>query len=406
MKNKPQKSITCNHPCSYLLLVPWILLYFLPSCSVDKSEEYTVMHGPFKQSVIETGELQAVRASFITAPRLSYQYGYQFKITGLAEHGKIVRKGDSVVAMDPSSIYKLIITREEALENDRATFNKQRVQMENNIQDLQAQLKKELAAYDLKKLELDRIQFESESKKRVKQLEFQQAGIKLEKVKRNLDLKPRLEDLDLRIQKIKVKQGESTITEARGALEKLVIRSPIDGVFQVYTNPWNGQNVRLGDNAYMGNRIASIPDVSRMKAMSFVNETDIRKVHKGMKAIVRLDALPSVPFQGVLTGISRICTAREDEKVFKTEVEIMESDIRLKPGMTVSCEYICFESDSGIYVPNSCLLKREGRSYIFLENGGSPDRVEVSAGPSNTNHTLVYGDLRIGQRLVPVEQIR
>jgi hypothetical protein len=45
-----------------------------------------------------------------------------------------------------------------------AAENKQMVQMENTIQELQAQLRSELATYNLKKLELERMQFESETK--------------------------------------------------------------------------------------------------------------------------------------------------------------------------------------------------------------------------------------------------
>jgi multidrug efflux pump subunit AcrA (membrane-fusion protein) len=388
-----------------ILVIYLLWLIFSFSCKHDASEEYTVMSGPFKQTIIETGELDAVKASVITVPNINWQYGYQFKIIGLAEHGKTVRKGDSVVSLDPSSLYKFIIGREESLENEKAAANKQQVQMENNIQDLEAQLKNEQAAYDLKKLELDRIKYESESKKKVKELEFQQSVIRLNKVKRNLELKPKLEDLDLKIQKIRVIQRENEIKDARQTLKKLTIHSPLNGIFQVSQNRYNSQYVRLGDNIYLGAKIASIPDIKKMKALTYVNETDIKKVKQGMKVVVRLDALPSVPFNGKISTISKICTTRESEKIFKTEVEIEESDVRLKPGMTVSCEYICHDSDSELFVPNSCLLKEKDHSYIFLDRGRTPRKVEVRTGPSNSNHTIIYGEVKSGQRLVPVEKI-
>jgi len=46
------------------------------------------------------------------------------------------------------------------------------VQSENNIQDLNAQLKSEQAAYDLKKLEVDRSKFDTEVKKELRSLSF------------------------------------------------------------------------------------------------------------------------------------------------------------------------------------------------------------------------------------------
>ncbi len=90
------------------------------------------------------------------------------------------------------------------LENELADAKKQVVQSENNIQELNAQFKSEQAAYDLKKLEVDRSKFDSDVKKRIKELEFQQEIIKLKKVKRNLDLKPKLDDYDRRISRLKL----------------------------------------------------------------------------------------------------------------------------------------------------------------------------------------------------------
>ncbi len=101
-----------------------------------------VLSGPFIQSVIETGELQAVNASTMTMPRINSIYGYNLKIIGLAEHGKNVQKGDPVIRVDPSSVQKYIIEKRESLENEIASANKLKAQIINNMQDLKAQLQK------------------------------------------------------------------------------------------------------------------------------------------------------------------------------------------------------------------------------------------------------------------------
>ena len=394
-----------NSSVHFLTVIVLVSVMLFSSCRKNTTGEFSVKYGPFKQSVTESGELEAVNASNIVMPQLKWEYGYRFKIVGLAQHGKVVHKGDSVVAIDGSSIYKFIIERESMLENEIAASKKQKVQMENNIQELQAQMKNEQAAYDLKKLELERTRFDTENKRKIKELEFQQSTIRLEKVKRNLKLKPILENYDTRTQQIKVVQRESELREAKQTLKRLVLRSPQDGIFQITMSRWSGQYVRLGDNSYMGDVIASIPDIKTMKANTWINESDFRKIKPGMKVIVRLDALPKVPFHGSITKIGKICTDRESEKVFEVEVEIAESDIRLKPGMTVSCEYLCFESENSFYVPNNCLLKEGGRYYIFLDRARSPLKKEVKAGPSNSNYTAVTGDLKTGQRLVPFETV-
>ncbi len=336
-----QKTILSGiNKCTLYLL----LLLMACSCRKNNKEEYVIMDGPFRQTITETGELEAVNASYILMPRINYRYGYDFKLIGLVEHGKNVHKGDSIIKIDPSSIYKRIIEREESLESEQAVANRQKVQMENNLQELKAQLQNELAAYNLKKLEVERYQFESANKRKIVEYEFQQSEIRLNKIKRNLKLRPRLDSLDFEIQKIRLTQSEAELKSAREVLKQMLILSPIDGIFQVNVNMQTGQTTRVGDEVYTGSMIASIPDITNMKVRTFVNETDIMKVFPGMKVIVRLDALPSVPFHGEIFEISKICTERDNEKVFKIQIKISESDLRLKPGMTVSCEYICHES--------------------------------------------------------------
>jgi hypothetical protein len=162
---------------------------------------------------------------------------------------------------------------------------------------------------------------------------------------------------------------------------------------------------KVGDTPYQGQILASIPDVTWMKVKTYINESDVKRVHKGMKVIVRLDALPSVPFNGSITEISKICVARDKEKVFNVVVGIDESDLRLKPGMTVNCEYILFESDNNMFVPNNCLMKERGHSYIFLKKGRSVRKIEVQAGAANINHTVITGEVKPGQKLVPFNDV-
>ena len=170
------------------------------------------------------------------------------------------------------------------------------------------------------------------------------------------------------------------------------------------------KDLKVGDRVGSGSLIARLPDIQHMKVRTSVNETDISRISMGMKVLVRLDALPDVPFHGVISEIGKACIpswmeGEEADKVFKVVVTIGETDLRLKPGMTVSCEYISYESEDAVFVPNSCLLKEGGKSFVFLKKGGSGVKTEVSAGRSNSNHTIISGALEPGQALIPFDQV-
>jgi multidrug efflux pump subunit AcrA (membrane-fusion protein) len=386
----------------------WIIavIFCFSGCKKTVSE-FTVMKGLFRQSFTETGELEAISSVAILMPRIRWEYGYEFKIVELAETGKLVKAGDTVIKIDPSSIEKIIITTQEKLEGERAASKKLEVQMDNNIQELKAQLRTEQAMFDLKKLELERSKFDTEKNRKIKDLDFKQATIRMDKINRQLAQKPVMDNYDFRIQKIKEKQVETELAGAKEVLGQMYVTCPIDGMFQAGNsqNYYPPRSLKVGDRAWTGMMIAKIPDITHMKVRTFVNEADITKVRIGLPVVVRLDALPEFAFKGKITELSRICTPRDKEMIFKVVVEIQESDLRLKPGMTVSCEYVCNETDNALYVPNSCLLKEAGKFYVFVGKGGSSAKTEVKVGPTNSHHTLIYSGIEPGKPLVPFETV-
>jgi multidrug efflux pump subunit AcrA (membrane-fusion protein) len=380
-----------------LLALP--LLFTLQSCRRNTDSRYSVKHGHFVQSVVETGELRAVNASFLSMPRINYIYGYSFKLIRLSDHGSNVHKGDTVFMVDPSAVQKFIIERSEALENEVAASNKLKAQITNNLQDLNSQFRNEESLWSLKKLAMERSGFEAVSIRKTSELEFRQEDIKLNKIKRNLEIKPRLDSLDLRIQNIRIKQKEAELEAAREDLSKMIVMSPLDGIFVVGENWRNGQTIRVGDELYLGNPVAQIPDIRTMKVQGFIQEDDISRIRTGADVVVRLDALPSVPFHGKLAKIGKVCIERDSKRIFLTEVLISESDPRLKPGMTVSCEYITYEGNDETFVPNNCIKEEGRRFYVFVLRRGKTHRTEVKPGLSNNMFTIVKGDLKPGQPL-------
>jgi hypothetical protein len=104
----------------------------------------------------------------------------------------------------------------------------------------------------------------------------------------------------------------------------------------------------VGDEVWRGNAMASVPDLTWMKVDTQINENDFLRIKVGDKVLVRLDALPEVSFEGWVSNIGLFCHAKDPNKprhkVFDVEVRIKVSDERLKPGMTVSCEFLPSEN--------------------------------------------------------------
>ena len=267
------------------------------------------------------------------------------KIVGLLNHGEIVKRGDSIAQFDPAEVNKYILESEGNLETQLAVLEKLYVEQENRKQESESKIKNELAAFDLKKIELDASRFESERLRKIKQLEYDQAVINLEKEKRVFELNKEINASDLKIQEIRVEQIRTELANAKSLIPQLTLRAPVSGVFQIAVN-WQapGQNLyKIGDNIYAGNNLAIVPELEFMKVNTQVNETDFLKINTGQKVAVTLDAMPKVVFNGEVAYIGKLCRLKDQksrQKVFDVEVRILKPDERLKPGMTVRCEFL------------------------------------------------------------------
>ncbi|MDD3321590.1 MAG: efflux RND transporter periplasmic adaptor subunit [Paludibacter sp.] len=329
-----------NKKLRFKILV-FTLLLFIIGCKNNEgnSNSDKVLQG---QKIVETGELAAVNSRSFVMPRYGRNW-YRMKIVGILKHGTEVNVGDSIFQLDDTEIKKYIIDRESQLETQLAVYQKLLVNQSNKKNDLESNVKNEEASFDLKKLELESAKFESEKAKRIKQLEFEQAKISLGKVKKEVTLYEVIAENERKIERIQTKQLQNEIKKAYEILPALTIRTPISGIFQVGTNRRTREMVKIGDEIYQGNLLGNVPDLKWMKVNSTVSENDFLRLKVGQKVIVRLDALPKVAFNGKISYIGKLCHTIDDKsrkKVFDVEVNILKPDERLKPGMTVSCEYI------------------------------------------------------------------
>lgn len=317
-----------------------LLLFGLFSCQKTETEQKT--ENKEGNKIVETGELAAIDSRSFVMQRYGRNW-YQMKIIGLLKHGSEVKAGDSIIQLDPTEIKKYIIDRESDLETQMAALEKLKVDQSSRRSELESNFKSETASLNLRKLELESSRFESDRIRKIKQLEFEQSKINFQKVERQLDLNKIKERSDLKIQQIKINRLKMEVKNGYDILPKLIIRTPIDGIFQVANNNRTNQMLKVGDEIYSGNNMGNVPALKWMKVNTTISENDFQKIANGQKVIVRLDALPKVEFKGEINYIGKLCRIKEKkskQKVFDVEVKLIKPDERLKPGMTVSCEYL------------------------------------------------------------------
>jgi len=325
------------------VLLSLLAFVILPvSCSQTHDRELSKNERLRGVSIIETGTLEAINNELFILPRYS-MYWYEMRIIGLAENGTIVHVGDSIIQVDASEVNKNIIDRETRLETQIANLEKLLVSQSTQISEAEARIRSETATFNLKRIELESSRFETERQRAIKQLEFKQAELNLAKEKRKLDLAKIIHENDIKIQQIRIQQIENDLKHFNEIIPLLTVRSTVAGVFQRGRNVRNGQPLSLGDMMYCGYSMGNVPELKWMKVNTFINENDFLKIEVGQKVTVRLDATPEIKFNGEVAFVGRLCRIKEPnskQKGFDVEVKLLDSDERLKPGMTVSCEFL------------------------------------------------------------------
>lgn len=144
-------------------IIPYFLLVsLLMACQGGVSGENKLTESA-GHTIVETGELSAVYTKAFVLPRFG-RFG-SFRIIGIAEHGKVIHEGDSVIQLDPTDVTKYIIERETALESQLASLEKMLVNQDNRDSQAESTIKSELATYELRRLSYEAAQFESERTK-------------------------------------------------------------------------------------------------------------------------------------------------------------------------------------------------------------------------------------------------
>ena len=95
--------------------------------------------------------------------------------------------------------------------------------------------------------------------------------------------------------------------------------------------------------------------VARLDQMIFevqINEMDAARVRKGQGCEVTVDALPGRVYRGRLVRVSPVAKAgRQSIRVFQTEVELLETDEDIRPGMTARAKVLVKECTDCLRLP-------------------------------------------------------
>jgi HlyD family secretion protein len=153
--------------------------------------------------------------------------------------------------------------------------------------------------------------------------------------------------------------ARSSVTDARAALSsdetslrKASIRSPIDGV--VLTRAVDPGNA-VAASLQAVTLFTLAEDLTKMKLQVNVDEADVGQVREGQNAAFTVSAYPNRKYPARIVRVGYGATTKDNVVTYLAELEVANTDLSLRPGMTATATITATERRGALLVPNAAL---------------------------------------------------
>ncbi len=219
----------------------------------------------------------------------------------------------------------------------------------------------------------------------------------------------------------------------QSALAKSTIYAPIDGV--ILTRSVDiGQTVAASLSAPILFVIAE--DLRKMKLEAGIDEADIGMVAEGQKARFSVDAFTGKSFDALISKIAYASQTTENVVTYEAQLDVDNSDLSLRPGMTANVDIITRQASAILTVPNgafryqpvvapkstgfsltSMLMPRfprgqakqaaksaaDGSRTVYILQDGTPLPVQVKTGSTDGLKTEILSGVAEGNQIITAE---
>ena len=164
------------------------------------------------------------------------------------------------------------------------------------------------------------------------------------------------------------------------------------------------ERIREGATIRERQAIITIPDTTKMSVKVKIHETYIKKVEKGQKAKITVDAFPDKVLEGEVMKVGVLPDSQNrwmnpDLKVYLTTIRIDGTHDWIKPGMTAKVEIMVKRLPDVVYVPLQAVVPEEGKQFCYLMAGGKQQRTLVEAGDFTDEFIEVKSGIKEGDRV-------
>jgi len=174
------------------------------------------------------------------------------------------------------------------------------------------------------------------------------------------------------------------------------IKSPIEGIITKYF-------ADTGDEVFPAQPmprepILTISDINKVRIEVHLSEKDIAKVKKGQRVRILVDAYPEKIFPGEVSEIAS--QVNPLTRKLKIDIEVINEEHLLKPGMFARVEIITREHENILVVPLKAVLEKEEQKVVLTVRENKAKMVPVETGINDDENIEIRKGLALGEKVI------
>ena len=235
-----------------------------------------------------------------------------------------------------------------------------------------------------------------------KRLAFDNAKLSYEKCKddynRNLSLHKgdAISDTQLRDVKMAFDNASIQLENARKQWDDTRITAPFSGYI-------TSQNTELGAYVNPGTVIAGIADISQLKVILDVSESNAYELRHGQQINVIADVNPEARYSGKISNISPKASASH---TYPVEIIIPNNGKeKLKAGTYVNVSVNMGKTGKALMIPRDAIVSSVKDPSVYVVNNNEVKLVKITTGRSFNSNFEVAAGLNEGDKVVTNGQI-
>lgn len=189
----------------------------------------------------------------------------------------------------------------------------------------------------------------------------------------------------------KMQTAKADYDKARLMLERTVVISPMDGVIR-------RMDAKIGLQLAVGDPIAEILEIDRVKAVIGIPESDVTAVRKLDTIALTIQALDNKKIQADKQFLSP--APETTARIYNLELKIDNPGGEILSGMFVRADIIKAQFEDSISIPFYSVISRNDEQYVYIEQEGLAMKKAVSLGIMENWMVQVVDGLGAGDKLI------